>query len=147
MVKILIPMILMSLTLISGVSFAQKGTGQRTGIAREGINPEIISFTGIIKDMKDGPCVSGTGRYESGSHLILEIFNESTINVHIGPTQAVGQVMSELSFGQKITVLAFKTPELCANHYIAKEIFIESKHYVLRNDILRPFWAGKEMMQ
>ncbi len=131
------------LMFLSIICYAQKGAGNRTGMAQQRINPEVIKFTGKILEFKDGPCEYTHGRSISGTHLIIEVIDNSLINVHLGPTDEVSHIVGELEIGQEIEVFVFRTSDLAVNHFIAKEIKTGKREFVLRDSILRPFWAGK----
>lgn len=136
-------LILISLILMTLPVFSQKGTGSQTGIAREATNLEIIYISGMINEIKVGPCQNTMGRSNSGTHLIIEVDNNNTLNVHLGPSTEVSHLTNKLKIGQEITIKAFRTNNLSENNFIAKEIFADNQIYTLRDSNLRPVWAEK----
>jgi len=52
-------------------ALAQKGTGEPTGVARQGLKLPIEAMSGTIKDIKIGPCEKTTGRAKEGVHLVV----------------------------------------------------------------------------
>jgi hypothetical protein len=123
-------------------AIAQKGAGEQTGIARQGLKLPIEAMSGTIKDIKIGPCEKTTGRAKEGAHLIVQAPDGRTINLHLGPTLALRDELKELTAGQQITFDAFRTDRMPKDAYIAKSIKAGDKVFALRNDDLRPRWAG-----
>lgn len=123
-----------------GPAFAQKGTGASTGVARQTDKPAIVSLSGTVKDTKVGPCKLTTGRSSEGAHLIVQA-QDKTINLHLGPSSAVGDVLKAAAVGQPVTVEAFRTDRMPADAYVAKTVKAGDKIFALRDDTLRPSWA------
>jgi len=134
---------LLVLLLSTGANcFAQKGRGQKMGLARRGHQPKIVSVAGQIQEIKSGPCEMTTGKAVHGTHLIVQTSGKKTINLHLGPEPAVRLLIKELSVGKAIQAKAFRTPRLIENHYIVQSIEIEGEIITLRAENLRPVWAG-----
>jgi len=123
---------------------AQKGTGNRSGIATNGSLTETKQVSGQIQKVLTEPCTQTTGRYSRGTHLMVksEGGKARVINVHLGPTQEVADIMEHLEKGGKIQMAVFRTNDLPEEQYIAKEFTHNDKSYVLRDENFRPFWAG-----
>lgn len=119
---------------------AQKGTGEPTGIARRTSKPPVVSMSGTIKDIKIGPCKSTTGRSSEGAHLILQA-PDKTINLHLGPSSAVGDVLGSAAVGQQVTFEGFRTDRMPPDAYVAKTVKTGDKTFDLRDANLRPKWA------
>ncbi len=121
---------------------AQKGMGEQTGVGRQAAKPEVISLAGEVLAIETGPCKTTTGRADVGSHLLLKTPKGKELNVHLGPTAAVGYIIDQLPVGKKVTVHAFRTTKMPENHYVAQSLTFGSTTIRLRDEGLRPFWAG-----
>lgn len=122
---------------------AQKGTGDSEGVARKGLRPPIEALSGTIKEIKIGPCEKTTGRSREGAHLIVQTPQATTINLHLGPTFALRDELKQLAVGQDVSFEAFRTDRMAKDAYIAKTVKSGDKVFTLRNDNLRPTWAGR----
>ncbi len=120
---------------------AQKGMGEATGMARQTVKPPIETMSGTIKDIKIGPCERTTGRSLEGAHLIVQATDGKTINLHLGPTGALEDVLDQLSVGQQISFEAFRTEAMPQDAYVAKSLKAGDTAFELRDDNLRPNWA------
>lgn len=127
----------------SNPAFAQRGLGHEEGIGRDNLQPEIVSVEGTLDHIKTGPCENTTGKAYIGTHLFLksEEFDE-LVNVHLGAAFAVETFVNGLKIGENITAEVFQTDEMNPNQFIAKEITANGHTFILRDDNLRPFWAG-----
>jgi len=124
-----------------GAAYAQKGTGDATGVAQQAVKPEVTSLSGKLLEIKTGPCEKTTGRSPVGTHIILETAKKEKVNVHLGPATAVAEAVAELTIGQEITVKAFRTDKLKDHHYVAVSLSFDKTTIELRDDALRPAWA------
>jgi hypothetical protein len=136
-----------AMALLLGLLFAvpaaaQKGMGEPTGVARQAVKPPIETMSGTIKDIKIGPCKRTTGRSREGAHLIVQTESGKTINLHLGPTAALKDDLDQLSAGQQLTFEAFRTDAMPQDAYVAKSLKAGDKTFDLRDDNLRPRWAG-----
>lgn len=129
--------------------FAQRGTGSQTGMARSRLEADLKSLTGTVEQIKIGPCEKTTGKSAQGVHLILQTSSQQTLNLHLGPesADAVQNALKLIKKGSTISTEAFTTPQLQANAYIVKDLKINGETVSLRNDQLRPLWAGKSKGQ
>ena len=123
--KILILLIL--LLCIGADCFAQKGRGQKTGLARRGYQPKIESIAGEILEIKTGPCEMTTGRAIQSMHLIMQSSNNKKLNLHLGPALILRPLSKQLSAGMNIKIKAFRTPRLIENQYIVQSINLDNK--------------------
>ena len=123
-------------------AFAQKGTGEPAGVARQGLKPKVVSLSGEVLAVETGPCEKTTGRADHGSHLLLRTPNGKTLNVHLGPTAAVNDMIKRLPVGKKVTVGAFHTARMPSGHYVAQSLVVDGITIRLRDQQLRPLWAG-----
>ena len=124
-----------------GAAYAQKGVGDATGVARQAVKPEITSLSGKLLEIKTGPCEAATGRSPIGTHIILETAKKQKVNVHLGPAEAVAEIVAKLTVDQEITVKVFRTDKLKDHHYIAVSLSFDKTTVELRDDTLRPVWA------
>lgn len=128
--------------LFSGFAAAQKGMGDDTGIVRQGLTPPVTMISGELLEIKTGPCERTTGKAEIGTHLIIQGKGGQKLNVHLGPEYAVDHVVEQLSVKQTLSLEVFHTQRMPANAYIAKSLSIDDKVIHIRDDNLRPSWAG-----
>ena len=132
---------LSSVLLFAVPAASQKGVGEPTGVAREAVKPPIETLSGTIKDIKIGPCERTTGHSLEGAHLIVQAEDGKTINLHLGPTAALEDVLDQLSVGQHVTSEAFRTDVMPQDAYVAKSVKAGDTAFDLRGDNLRPNWA------
>jgi hypothetical protein len=123
-------------------AYSQKGAGDPTGIARQADKPEVISLSGKVTAIESGPCERTTGRAGIGTHVLLETTQGDSLNIHLGPKAAVEKIAKQLAVGQSVEVKAFRTDKLPEDNYVAKSIKLDGKTLKLRDDSLRPVWAG-----
>ncbi len=135
--------------------WAQRGVGRQEGVARQAERPEVIELEGVLERVETGPCEATTGRAPSGAHLFLRAEDASAEqapwNVHLGPDEAeVVRVLLERLQDEpadaRLRIRAFRTPAMEAAHYVARTVeFVdgdESAVFTLRDQNLRPLWAG-----
>ncbi len=120
---------------------AQKGTGEPTGVARQAIKPTVTEYSGVVTDVKIGPCEFTTGRSLVGAHLVVRTGTEGAVNLHLGPRDAVQPVIDAAPAGTPIMFEAFRTDAMPADAYVAKSITVDGETMALRDDTLRPTWA------
>ncbi|MCG2587077.1 hypothetical protein L6773_00765 [Rhodohalobacter sp. WB101] len=123
--------------------FAQKGLGDSNGIARSGELPTIVMLDGTLDHIKTGPCEHTTGRAVIGTHLFIDTEeSDELFNVHLGAAYALESFVANLEIGQKVEIQAFQTDGMKPLEFIAKEVTTDSRTLQLRDENLRPFWAG-----
>jgi len=120
---------------------AQKGMGERTGLGRQAVKPEVVSLSGNVLATETGPCEKTTGPADVGSHVLLVTPKGKRLNVHLGPAAAVDYIVEQLTVGKKMTVRAFRTAKMPDNHYVAQSLTLDETTIRLRDEGLRPFWA------
>jgi hypothetical protein len=125
-------------------AFAQKGMGERSGVARQAVKPEIVRLSGKLVEVKTGPCEKTTGRAPVGTHILLENKKGETLNIHLGPEAAMADTVAKLSVGKKVTVKAFRTDKMPEGHYTAQSLTFGKTTVELRDARLRPVWAGPQ---
>lgn len=138
---VLMTMILLTVTFFG---FAQKGTGNDSGIARSNTTYGIEQISGELQEIINEPCTETTGKYSEGTHLLVKTGdgNKQTLNVHLGPASVVSDMTDQLKTGKEIQIKVFSTNDLPDNQYIAQEFSVNGETYELRDENLRPFWAG-----
>ena len=120
---------------------AQKGMGERTGVGRRSIKPDIVALTGSVSATKIGPCEKTTGRAEVGAHVLLATPEGEELNIHLGPAVAVDHIVELLTAKTEIAVQAFRTKRMPQGHYVAQTVIIAGTTFRLRDEGLRPVWA------
>jgi hypothetical protein len=121
---------------------AQKGQGDPVGVARQAVRPAVVTLTGKLLEIKTGPCESTTGWSPIGTHIVLETPRGGPLNVHLGPVTAVADLAGKLKVGQEVQVNAFRTDKMKENHYVAQSVTFGKESVTLRDQNLRPTWAG-----
>lgn len=128
--------------LAASVAHAQRGVGDPTGVAQQAVKPEVVSLSGNVLEVKTGPCENTTGRSPLGTHFLMKTEEEETLNIHLGPTVQVEFLAKELSAGKKVKVKAFRTDKMEESHYVAQSLAYGDRTVQLRDESLRPVWAG-----
>jgi hypothetical protein len=128
---------------LSTVASAQRGVGDRQGVARQPAKPEIVSLCGKMVRVETAPCEMTTGPSLVGAHFVLKMPEGKKVNIHLGPAPAVEFVTKDLSKGQKIEVEAFRTAKMAKDQYVARTLTFGSRTVELRDETLRPTWAGQ----
>jgi hypothetical protein len=124
---------------------AQRGTGEQEGVAQQPQKPAIVTLEGTVEQVLEEECTHTTGRYKVGNHVLLKTDDEQTLNVHLGPAavSAVESVAKVLEPGQTLRAKVFRTQRMAKDHYVAQQIEVDDKTYTLRDENLRPVWAGR----
>ena len=128
----------------TALAFGQRGMGEPRGVAQQADKPAIQTLRGTVQKVITEECVNTTGRYRIGTHFILKT-EDGKRNVHLGPAAVspVKTAAEALSEGQTVTVKAFRTERMPKGHYNAQQIETSDQTLVLRDDTLRPAWAGQ----
>lgn len=150
--------LILSVFATASASHAQRGVGESVGVARMPVKPEIVTFTGQLIAINVGPCERTTGRGGIGVHLMIEPAapsdNAATaegadktaqvepLNIHVGPAAVVQEMLAKFPIGTQLTVTAFRTDKMPANHYAAQSLKSDGTTVTLRDESLRPVWAG-----
>jgi hypothetical protein len=147
------------LALVASPVAAQRGVGGDEGVDRMRVRPEVVALEGEIVAINVGPCERTTGRARVGVHLLVERAaavekdaSESATapteavlepwNIHIGPQSVVYEMLAKFPLGTQVTVAAFRTDKMPANHYVAQKVASKEATVTLRDETLRPAWAG-----
>jgi len=140
---ILVAVLVTLSALIAVPALAQKGTGERTGMAASGERPAITSLEGVITDVKEGPCEQTTGRSDQGTHLILDT-ESGPVNLHLGPSSEVQSLRNGVDVGTEIRADVFRTDRLPPDAFVAVAVTAGDQTFRLRDaETLRPQWAGE----
>jgi len=125
--------------------FAQKGMGDPIGVARQSVKPEVTSLSGELTAVETHPCEKTTGHALAGTHILLKNSNGETLNVHLGPAEAdvVKGIVKQLVVGKDISAAAFRTDKMPKLNFVAVSLTFDDKTVVLRDEGLRPVWAGE----
>jgi hypothetical protein len=126
---------------LAGPVWAQKGKGDTEGLARLGVQANIVTVTGHLDHIKDGPCSHTTGREVIGTHLFLKTDEGQIINLHVGPSKVVKTFADALTVGDLVSAQVVKTDKLRAEEYIVKSVSSGENTLTVRDDNLRPVWA------
>ena len=130
-------------TMVVSSAVAQRGVGQPAGVARQATLPQLVTLTGTVTQVEIAPCEATTGRAVLGTHFLMEAPDGETLNIHLGPGGIVDSVAKELKKGQEVEVEAFRTNAMKANQYVARTVECDGRMVTLRDETLRPFWAGR----
>lgn len=128
--------------LLASTAMAQRGVGNDAGVARQAVRPEVVALTGKVVRVETGPCQNTTGRAFVGSHFLMETSDGQTLNIHLGPAGVVDFAAKELAPGKEVRVQAFRTEAMKEGHYTACKITCGDRTVTLRDETLRPAWAG-----
>ena len=121
---------------------AQKGTGETTGVARQATKPAIQEMSGTVTDVIVGACANTTGGSVQGAHLSMRTDAGQLVELHLGPLDAVEDIVEQVPAGTRVSFEAFRTEAMPADTYVAKSITVDDEVLRLRDDTLRPTWAG-----
>ena len=136
----------LAIVLIPTMTYAQKGMGDYEGVGRQQIKPTVVRLTGIVEKIETHPCEHTTGWAELGTHLIIKDTRNQKLNIHLGPTEEVADIVRRLSAGKKINVLGFRTEKMPANQYVAKTLILGDQVIGLRDSMLRPYWSRNSLL-
>ena len=128
----------------ASVALAQKDVGDPQGAARQPNKPKVVSLSGEVVEVRTEPRKMTTGRSPLGTYFVMKTPDGKTVNIHLGPADAVESVAKELLRGEEVKVEAFQTKKTAKGHYIARSLTIGDRTMELRDKTLRPTWALKE---
>ena len=128
--------------LTASTAMAQRGVGETSGVARQAVRPEVVVLTGKVVQVETGPCESTTGHAILGTHFLMVNSEGETLNIHLGPAEAVEFVAQELTKDKEVQVAAFRTEKMKQDHYVARTVTVGNRMVTLRDETLRPAWAA-----
>jgi hypothetical protein len=126
-------------------AYAQKGVGDETGLARQAVKPALASLSGTVVYVDTKVCEKTTGHGEVGTHFLLKTEQNKTFNIDLGWSEAevVKNLAKNLIQGKQVTIVGFRTEKMPPERYVAKSVTIAGTTTTLRDDNLRPVWAGR----
>lgn len=124
-------------------AFAQRGMGDAEGVARSQEVVQKISGTAVVQEVAVEECTQTTGRYPVGIHLLAENSDGESLNLHLGPEPVLRKITRQIEEGTEISFKAFRTTQLPENNFIVEVIGFNGKQLTLRDESLRPRWAGQ----
>jgi hypothetical protein len=127
---------------LSADIYGQRGIGDQAGIVQQVDKPRLVSISGEVKAIETGPCEQGTGRAAVGTHVLLKTAKGKELNVHLGPEPAVKHIADKLKVGETVRGKAFRTEQMAKRHYVAQSLVLGDESIELRDENLRPLWAG-----
>ena len=136
--------VLFTFAIFIGTAHAQKGVGDETGLARQTVKPALTPLSGTVVSVDTKVCEKTTGHGEIGTHFLLKTAQNETLNIDLGWSEAdvVKNLAKSLTQGKQVTVTAFRTEKMPPQRYVAKSVTIDGTTTNLRDDSLRPVWAG-----
>jgi hypothetical protein len=144
--SIVLTVFALAIGLMPTVTYAQKGMGGYEGVGRQRIKPSVVRLAGIVKKIETHPCKNTTGRAELGTHLIIKDSQNNKLNIHLGPTEDVNDIVRSLSVGSRIDILGFRTEKMPADQYVAKTLILSDQVIHLRDSMLRPYWSRNSLL-
>ncbi|MBN1854845.1 MAG: hypothetical protein JW829_19080 [Pirellulales bacterium] len=124
---------------------AQRGMGDSVGMAKRQVLPELVNLSGTLTAIETQPCKGGTGSGVVGTHIVLKTDKGMLLTIDLGWAKAVEPIVKQLAIDKTVEVAAFRTDKMPKGRYVAKSLTLDGKAVQLRDDNLRPFWAGRVM--
>ena len=123
-------------------AYAQRGMGDAVGLARQGLQPELTKVSGKLVRIETHPCQQTTGQGILGTHVGVRTPEGQTLDIDLGWAAAVESIAARLVVGQPLDAVVFRTDSMPEDRWVAKSLTIEGDVLALRDDRLRPLWAG-----
>ena len=127
---------------VTPFAYAQRGMGDSVGMARQGIVPELVNVSGELLSIDTHPCKNTTGCGVTGTHVTLKTEDGEVLNIDLGWATGVEPIVRQLSVGQHLEVTGFRTEKMPEGQYVAKSLKLNGETVQLRDESLRPIWAG-----
>ena len=128
--------------LVVSSAWAQRGVGDPSGVARWEVRPEVVELSGKVVQVDIEPCENTTGRALVGAHFLMENADGQTLNIHLGPAFQLKSLVEDLDEGTTVKVAGFRTDRMKEGHYVAQQVSFGDQTVTLRDESLRPVWAG-----
>lgn len=140
---------ILCLCLVSPVAFvpAQRGTGEEEGVARQQTPVVRNTVTGQVIDVKIARCEQTTGSADIGMHYFLKTEEDLILNLHLGPEEAIKALGLPEEPGFPLTATVFRTENNRENHWVVISATFGDSTLRLREENLRPVWAGRQTRQ
>lgn len=141
--KKLAAMVVLTALLTAGpTAWGQRGVGDNEGVVRQAVETKRTAIEGTIKEIVVEECEKTTGPFDAGMHLLVTTAEERQYNVHLGPAVIVKDLVEPLKSGQFVTVQGYRTEKMPAEDLVAISVRFDGKTVRLRDENLRPVWAG-----
>lgn len=123
-------------------AYAQRGMGDAEGLARQGLQPKLIKVSGELVRIETQPCQQTTGQGLLGTHVVVRTPAGKTMEIDLGWAPAVESIAERLVVGQSLDAVVFRTAPMPEGRWVAKSLTVDGEVMPLRDDRLRPLWAG-----
>jgi hypothetical protein len=133
---------LMALMTMGPAAWAQRGMGDGEGVVRQAVETQRMTIEGKVTKIVVEKCENTTGPFQMGMHLLVTTSEDKQYNVHLGPAVIVKNLVEPLEAGQSVIVKTFRTEQMPAEHFTAVVLTFDGKTVRLRDENLRPVWAG-----
>lgn len=131
-----------ALLVAAGPADAQRGVGDPEGVGRWDTPPPTETIAGQVTDVRIAECEHTTGHADLGAHVFLATADGRTLNVHLGPIEALEDFVAGLDDGDSVSAEAFHTEAMPADHFVAVTVTVDGETFRLRAaDDLQPVWA------
>jgi hypothetical protein len=141
--KKLVSIVALTVLMTTGTAtWGQRGVGDNEGLVRQAIETQRTAIEGTVKEIIIETCENTTGPFGIGMHLLLTTGEKNQYNVHLGPAVLIKDLVKPLEVGQSVTVQAFRTQKMPAGDLVAITLQFDGKTVRLRDENLRPTWAG-----
>jgi len=137
--------VLMTLMTTGTTTLGQRGVGDNEGVARQAIETQRTAIKGTIKEIVIEKCENTTGPFGIGIHLLLTTGEKKQYNIHLGPAVLIKDLVKTLEAGQSVTVKAYRTEKMPEENLVAITFKFDGKTLRLRDENLRPIWAGGQL--
>jgi hypothetical protein len=137
---VLIPTILILAAFALSLTVATAATGQKsdTGVVVPKYDPATeATFKGTVEEIKDRQCPMSGGM---GSHLILRLAPNQTIEVHLATTKFVKTYDLVFSKGDVVTVVGTKVQFEGVETIFAREVTRGTDTFTFRDKNGTPIW-------
>ena len=143
--KKLVVMVALAVLMTTGTAtWGQRGVGDNEGVVRQAIETQRTAIEGTVKEIIIETCENTTGPFGIGMHLLLTTGEKKRYNVHLGPAVLIKDLVKPLEAGQSVTVQAYRTQKMPAENFVAITLKFDGKTIRLRDENLRPTWAGRQ---
>lgn len=142
--RFLCTFLLTGLVFALGTACAHAQHGLRNSTSVSGTSPPLVTLTGTVTNIEEGSCGQTTGRSPSGTHLLLQTEN-GPVDLHLGPTTALGKLRDAVTSGIKVAAKGFRTKAFPNGAYAAVRVTVGEEAYLLRDPAtLRPRWSTEQ---
>jgi hypothetical protein len=133
----IIILILAFIALVLTITPAVGGQGSALGVVPKYDPTKEATFKGMVEEVRDRQCPVSGGM---GSHLILRLSADKTIEVHLASTKFVKTYELVFNKGDEVTVVGTKVQFEGVETIFAREITRGSETFVFRDKAGTPIW-------